>query len=146
MLGFVFIIWGAILAYQLNPFSLLLITTGLVLSTAVHGVQIDPGNKLYRAYTAIFTYKMGKWKKLPDIEYATVFIAHYAQDMAVQSISAENKYIKFKIVLVVTESMRIDAGSYDDKAQAIENGIYLAKALHTRLLDYTSKEPNWMKL
>lgn len=146
MLGVIFIIWGAVLAYQMNPFSLLLIIAGLLLSTAVLGIQIDLKNKLHREYTAFFTFKMGKWKKLPDIEYATVFTEHTSQDMGVQSISAENKTTKFKICLVVTEQLRIDAGSFDDKAQAIEKGIYLANALHIRLLDYTSKEPGWVKL
>ncbi|MCF6342869.1 MAG: hypothetical protein L3J31_08710, partial [Bacteroidales bacterium] len=137
---------GLYLAWQLSLFSVLALAGGAALATAVMGVQIDYKEKAHREYVAIFGYKFGKWNKLPAIEYVTVFVEHYTQEKAVVSISAEDSFTKVKISLIASKTQRFDAGLFDDKRLALENGEKIARALNTKLLDYTSRESKWVKL
>ena len=145
MLGVVLLIWGAYLAWQLNLFSILALVGGAALATAVIGIQIDLKDKLHREYVAIFGYKVGKWKKLPAIEYVTVFVEHYTQEKGMVSITSEDSFTKVKVSLIESKTQRFDAGLFDDKQLALENGEKIARALKTKLLDYTDREPKWME-
>jgi hypothetical protein len=51
-----------------------------------------------------------------------------------------------KISLIASPTQRFDAGLYDDKELALENGEKIALALKTKLLDYTDREPKWVEL
>jgi len=146
MLGVLLLIWGVYLAWQLNPFSVLALAGGAALATAAVGNQIDFDRKTHREYTAIFGYKFGKWNKLPAIEYVTVFVEHYSQEKGMVSITAEDSFTKVKISLIASPTLRFDAGLYDDKQLALENGGKIARALKTKLLDYTDREPEWVEL
>lgn len=146
MLGVVLIVWGAYLAWQLNPFAILVLVGGASLATAVAGVQVDLKERLHREYMAIFGYKFGEWKQLPPIEYVTVFIEHYAQEKAVASIGGEDKFHKIKISLICNKTKRFDAGLFDDKELAINTSKNLARSLNCKLLDYTGREPKWIDL
>lgn len=146
MLGVVLIIWGAYLAWQLNPLSILTLVGGASLATAAAGVQINLKEKLHREYIAIFGYKFGEWKELPPIEYVTVFIEHYAQEKAVASIGGEDKFHKIKISLIVSKTHRFDAGLFENKEIALKNAMNIARSFNTKLLDYTEREPKWVDL
>ena len=146
MLGILLIIWGAYLAWTLSPFSILALVGGAALATAATGFQIDLIEKTHREYVAIFTYKFGKWNKLPPIEYVTVFVEHYSQQKGVVSITSEDTFTKVKISLIASKTQRFDAGLFDDKQLALENGAKIARALNSKLLDYTDREPKWVEM
>ncbi len=146
MLGVLLIIWGAYLAWQLSLFSILALVAGAALATAVTGIQIDLKNKLHREYVAIFGYKFGKWKMIPAIEYVTVFVELYSQQKGMVSITSEDTFAKIKISLIASKTQRFDAGLFDDKMLAMKKGAEIARALNTKLLDYTDREPKWVEL
>ena len=146
MLGVLFIIWGGYLAWQLSLFSIPLLVGGTAMATALMGIQINFKEKEHREYIAIFGYKSGNWKKLPSIEYVTVFIEHYVQEKWVISIRGADSFAKVKISLIASKIQRFDAGLFDDKQLAMKNGEIIARALNTKLLDYTDREPKWVEL
>jgi hypothetical protein len=146
MLGVVLLIWGIYLAWQLNPFSILALAGGAALATAAVGIQIDFNQKAHREYIAIFGRKFGKWVKLPAIEYVTVFVEHYTQEKGMVSITSEDSFTKIKISLIASKTQRFDAGLFNDKQAALENGKTIARALKTKLLNYTDREPEWVAL
>lgn len=146
MLGVVLLAWGAYLVWLLNPFSVLVLAGGAALATASMGVQIDFKEKAHREFIIIFGYKYGKWHQLPAIEYVTVFIEHYTQEKGMVSISSEDSFTKIKISLIASKTERFDAGLYDNKQLALENGEKIARALQTKLLDYTTREPRWVEM
>ncbi len=116
------------------------------MATALFGIQIDLKEKLHREYINIFGRKFGDWKKLPNIEYVTVFIEHYVQEKWVISIRGADKYSKVKISLISDINHRFDAGLFNEKTLALKNGELIARALNTKLLDYTDREPKWVEL
>ena len=146
MLGIVLLVWGGYLAWTLSPFSILVLVGGTALATAVAGFQIDLNEKTRREYVAIFTYKFGKWNKLPPIEYVTVFVEHYTQQKGMVSITSEDSFTKIKISLIAGKTLRFDAGLFDDKQLALESGERIARALNSKLLDYTDREPKWVEM
>ncbi|MCF6169395.1 MAG: hypothetical protein L3J66_00270 [Bacteroidales bacterium] len=146
MLGAVLLAWGVYLVWVLSLFSLPVLVAGAALATAAIGVQINFNQRLHREYVAVFGYKFGKWKKLPAIAYVTVFVEHYSQEKAVLSISSEDDFTKIKISLIAGKTERFEAGLFDDKQLALETGEKIARALKTKLLDYTGREPKWIEL
>lgn len=146
MFGFVLILWGGYLLYTSNLFGLIALVVGLGLFFTVVGIQISFNKKLHREFVGLFGIKFGRWRAMPEIEYVTVFIEHYAQRGSVVSIDNTRQFRKVKISLIVSKTERYDAGYFNDKQKAIEAGKLIARKLNIKLLDYTGKEPKWINL
>ena len=144
MLGFVLILWGGYLLYTSNLLGLIALAIGLGLFFSVVGIQIDFNRKLRREFFGLFGIKFGRWHSLPEIEYVTVFIEHYAQRGSVVSIDSVRQFRKVKVSLIVTKTEKYDAGYFNDKWKAMEAGKLIARNLNIKLLDYTGKEPKWI--
>lgn len=144
ILGVILLIVGIALAYQLNPWSILILLIGTPLSSLATGVQINFRKKIYRTYIRILGFKYGKWVTIPAIDYVTVFVGHYSQDMGVASISKTDNYSDFKINLIVSKTQRFDAGGFAKKSEAFEKAKFISNKFGVRLLDFSSGEPKWI--
>jgi len=146
MLGVLLFIIGMVLAYQLNMWSILVLVGGFALASITTGIQIDFKKNMHRDYIRILGFKFGKWVIIPDIDYVTVFVESYYQNMGAASIHASDKFSDFKINLVVSETQHFDAGGFSDKIKAFENAEEIAGKFGVKLLDFTSKEPRWVDI
>ncbi len=146
MFGFVLIVLGGYFISVTNWFGLIALVVGLVLFFATVGIEIDFEKKLHREFFGLAGYKFGKWTRLPEIEYVTVFIEHYAQRGSMVSIDNVNRYSKVKVSLITSQTERYDAGFFNSEEKAMEAGKLIAKKLKTKLLDYTDREPKWVDL
>ncbi len=146
MLGIVLFIIGIGFIFRLNPWSALLIFVGVTLATMTTGVQIDFEKKMHRDYIRILGFKHGKWVNIPTLDYVTVFVEAYSQNMGVASISATDTFKDFKIGLIVSKTQHFDAGGYVNKVEAFKAAENIAKKLDARLLDYTSRDPEWINV
>ena len=146
MFGFVLIILGAYLIFITNWFGLIALAVGFALFFATVGIQIDFNKNLRREFFGLAGYKVGKWESLPEIDYVTIFHEHYAQRGSVVTIDSTNKFSKVKVSLIVSQTERYDGGFFNSKDEAMETGKMIAKKLNTKLLDYTTREPEWVEL
>ena len=146
MFGFVLIILGGYLLFISNWFGLIALVVGAALYFATVGIQIDFEKKLHREFFGLAGYKIGKWSSLPEIEYVTIFVEHYAQRGSVVTIDKADKFSKVKVSLIASETLRFDAGFFNSKEAAMDTGKIMAKRLNTKLLDYTDREPKWVDL
>lgn len=146
MLGVLLFIIGMVLAYQLNLWSILVLVGGFALATVTTGVQVDFKRKMHRDYIRILGYKYGKWVIIHTLDYVTVFVESYYQNMGAASIHASDNFSDFKINLVVSETQHFDAGGFSDKTKAFENAKKIAGKFGVKLLDFTSKESRWVDI
>jgi len=110
------------------------------------GIQMDLEKRLHREYVGLLNLKFGKWTKIPELEYVTLFVENYVQRGSVASIDSSFKDSKIKLKLIVNKEIIFNAGSFKSKEKALETGKLIAKKLNTKLLDYTEKEPKWIDL
>ena len=146
MLGVILFIIGIIYAFQLNPWSIILLFVGVALATMTTGVQIDFEKRKHRDYFLMLGFKHGKWTDIPTLGYVSIFVEQYSQNMWVASIGATDKFKDFKIGLIVSKTLHFNAGGYNNKVEAFKAAEDIAKKLDTKLLDYTSKEPKWVDI
>lgn len=144
MLGILLIIYGGYMAYTLNAWLVFILLFGVALATLGYGNQIDFTTKSYRSYLFILGFKTGKWKKLPAIKYVNIYPERASQDAWVESIGATYKFKNYKVRLVVNQREHYDIGFFSGKEEAMKVAILMAAELKTRLLDYTSKKPQWV--
>jgi len=144
MLGILLVIYGGYMAYTLNVWSVFILLFGIALATLGFGNQIDFTTKSYRSYLSILGFKTGKWKKLPVIQYVNIYPEHSTQHAWVASIGATYKFKNHKVGLVVNKREHFDVGLFTSKEEAMKVAKMVAVELKTKLLDYTSKEPQWV--
>jgi hypothetical protein len=146
MFGFVLVVIGGYLVFKSNWLGLIAVVVGLPMLFAVVGIQIDLDQKLYREFYGLLNFRFGKWQQLPPIDYITIYVERYGQRGSVASIDNVSKYSKVKVSLIAEKNIRYDAGFFDTKEKALRIAIFLAKTLNTKLLDYTTRDPRWIKL
>ncbi len=142
--GYLLTLLGIYLLYTLNFLGLLAIAGGLFFSFSSTGVEIRFSDNKFREYFGILNFKFGEWRKLPKIEYVTMYVDRSIQQMNVASISTVQANSDVKINLVVTKTELITIGAFKNKIEAMETGKHLAGKLNTRLLDYTSGKQVWL--
>lgn len=146
MLGVILFIIGIVYAFQLNPLSILLLLVGIALATMTTGVQIDFEKRKHREYFSMLGFKRGKWVDIPTLEYVSIYLERYAQNMWVASIGATDNFKDFKVGLIVSKTLLFDAGGYDNKVKAFKAAKNIAKKLGSKLFDYTSSNPEWINI
>lgn len=145
ILGILLMILGPYLLFIHNYWGILAFVTGVLLSFTHVGIQLDFIQNIYREYYGFFQFKAGKWQKLEKVQYITVFIDNWVQEMHVASISANQKREDVMVNLVISKTHRIGIGTFKNRPQAMEMAGLLAEKLNCRFLDYTSGEPIWIK-
>lgn len=142
--GFALLIAGVIMLISMNYFGIGFIVIGPAFFLLKTGIRINFGERSFQEYRGVFGLYFGKWEKLPEIEYVTVYRETESQGMNVQSISGWNIDTRYNTDLIFPEPHRLKVINFPDKTAAMEAGKLLAEKLQTRLLDYTSHEPVWM--
>lgn len=145
-LGYVGIAASIYFLVIFNLWGLPLLLASIFVSFSFAGIQIDFEKNSYSEYLGIFILKFGKWKTLPKIQYVTVFIDHFIQEMHVASISGTQTVKDVKVNLVIAKSTFISIGKFKNKADALKDGHFLAINLKTKLLNYTSANPEWVNI
>lgn len=144
-IGYLISLFGLYLLFRLNFLGLIAIPAGLFISFSFVGIEIDFKDNKFKEYLGIFNFKFGKWHTLPKVEYVTIFVDRTTQEMHVVSISSTQTNSDFKINLIITKAERISVGTFINKDLALETANQLADGLKTKLLDYTSGKPVWLK-
>jgi len=124
----------------------ILIVAGILINLFTSGIQLEFSKNLYREYTSLLGLRFGKWINLPKIDYVTVHQNQIVKRGGVQSIDYQSRDKVLQVSLIVSEFKKYEVGIFFTKEQAIEIGKLCADNLKTRLLDYTGREPKWVKL
>lgn len=103
------------------------------------GSEIDLASKKYRKFFSVLGMNFGKWKKLPEIEYVSVFLTEENISLWVSSASTNVVNEIYKINLFYDSNKKIEAFTSYDKDEAFKIGHHIAEALITDLLDATNK-------
>jgi len=104
--------------------------------SVVKDLHFDLKLKKYKIAYCIGAIQMGKWNKLPDIEYVSVFR---------QPLVEGN--IRFETNLWYQRNKHFNVYESDIKEPAFEMGKQIAKILNVRLLDATiPNKNNWVNL
>lgn len=146
ILGYLLIGFGIYFLIRNDWVGFIMIPVGMVFSFLIINQKFDLENKKYMEYYAFLGLKFGKWKDIPAIEYVTVFIERSVQGKNVVSISSYHVEKNFKIDLIISKTESISAGQEKDRSTALKKGKEIAKALDTRLLDYTEKDSKWLEI
>ena len=142
--GFALVIAGAIMLFNNNIFGVGFLIIGPAFFLLKTGIRVNFEERTFQEYRRVLGLYFGRWEKLRDIEYVTVYKETESQGMNVQSIGGETSYTYYNTDLIFPEPHRLQVKSFPDKTAAMEAGKLLAEKLHTRLLDYTSEEPVWI--
>jgi len=144
-LGYLFIVYG-IFSLTRNDFKgIAFILIGISLSFTTVNISIDFENLLYKEYLNIFGLPYGKWKKLPNYKYITVYNETISQTIGMQSITQLQSNTSICLDLVINKEEKIRLGFFEDKEDAFKTGTFLAEKLNTKLVDYTNKYPHWIE-
>ena len=146
ILGYLLIGFGIYFLIRNDWVGFVMIPLGMAFSFLIINQKFDLKNKKYMEYYGFLGLKFGKWKDIPGIEYVTVFLERSVQGKNVVSISSYHVEKNFKIDLIISKTESISAGREKDRATALKKGKEIAKALDTRLLDYTEKNSKWVEI
>ncbi len=138
MLGFVLLIVGVF--YSLNNIfvSILFAIVGISLASLSDGIQIDYDKKLNRDYLSVLWMKFGKWHKMPEADYITVFIQNFSQGMNMVSITSNNPSSDFRVSIIGKDNSQTDAGLYKKREDAIKYAEILAEKFKVKYIDQTN--------
>ncbi|MFZ4704900.1 MAG: hypothetical protein ACOYMF_02725 [Bacteroidales bacterium] len=142
--GFVLVITGCIMVITANYFGIGFIIIGPTFFLLKTGIRINFKEQSFQEFRGIQGLYFGKWEKLPEIEYVTVYMETESQTLNTHSIISESTDSYYNTDLIFPEPNRLQVISFPDKSDAMKAGKLLSQKLHTRLLDYTSTEPVWM--
>jgi hypothetical protein len=142
--GYVLVITGIIILINRNLFGIGFLVIGPAFFLLKTGIRINFDDRAFQEYRGVLGLYFGRWEKLPEIEYVTVYQETESEEMNVQSISSANIDTHFNTDLIFAEPHRLKVISFPEKTAAMEAGKVLAEKLNARLLDYTSEEPVWM--
>lgn len=108
------------------------------------GSEIDFEANKYRTFTEVFGIRYGKWKKLPEIDYVSVFST--TESVMVRSRSAEARVRSNVIVvnLFYNGNHRIKAYTAKKKEKAFQIAKQIAEILKIDILDATEAESKWL--
>ena len=82
--------------------------------------------------------KFGKWDKLPEVDYITVFIQNISQGMNMVSITSNNPSNDFRVSIIGKDQSQTDAGLYSKKEDAIKYTKLLAEKFGIKYIDNTA--------
>lgn len=142
--GFALVITGIIMVFNTNLFGIGFIVIGPALVFLKTGIRINFEKRSFQEYRSILSIHFGKWVKIPEIEYISVYKETEPHDTGGQIINGEDNNTHYYTDLIFPEPNRLRVINFPNKSPAMEAGKLLAEKLHARLLDYTSDVPVWM--
>ncbi len=108
------------------------------------GLEMNLENSQYRTTTSLFNLTFGTWNPLPEIEYVSVFKTTQTSRVWVSTASTQVTISCVKVNLFYNTNRKIEAYETDNTDQAFAIATQIASALHLKILDATSKDPNWL--
>lgn len=138
MLGFILLIVGIFYALSNIIFFVLFTIVGICLASLSDGIQIDFEKKMNRDYMSVLWMKFGKWHKMPEADYITVFIQSISQGMNMVSITSNNPSTDFRINIIGKDNSQTDAGLYKKKEDALKYAALLAERFGIKFMDQTN--------
>ncbi len=123
---------------------------GLILLAAAlrlglrEGVEMELEGKRYRKVYSIFAVNFGTWKKLPPIEYVSIFKTTRKTRARVITAEAHLGTTVYRINLFYERNKHLDVYESEEKENTLEIARHIATILETPIWDATIKEPNWL--
>lgn len=122
-------------SFSLLEIALFLGSIGIGFSV-VQDVLFDLENKRYKIQYCIGPIKIGKWKKLPIIEYVSVF----------RQPKEDGEFI-YEANLWYNRNQHLNVYENEDREPAFSMGVNVAKILNVRLLDATvANDSKWVEI
>jgi hypothetical protein len=116
------------------------ILLGIALKLALReGIEVDLNGKRYRKIYSIFDLSMGAWKRLPAIEYISVFKTKKKSRTRGISAEASLDFIVYKLNLFYSRNKHIEAYVSDDKVDAMSVAQHIATVLNLEIYDATNE-------
>lgn len=109
------------------------------------GSQIDLENKTYRNIKAIFGFKFGTWKPIPQFEYVSIFKTKESTEITARG--ATIRTIKNDVILLnlfYQGNKHITFYKTEDKEDALKVANHFKLALDVAILDATTTEKKWL--
>lgn len=138
MLGYILLIVGIFYSMTNILYFMLFAFVGISLASLSDGIQIDFEKKLNRDYLSVLWMKFGKWHKMPETEYITVFIQSVSQGMNMASITSNNPSSDFRISIIGKDNSKTDGGLYKKKEDALKYAEMLAEKFAVKYIDQTN--------
>ncbi len=138
MLGFLLLIVGILYSFSNILVGLSFTIIGISLASLSDGIQIDFENRMSRDYMSVLWLKFGKWHKLSEPDYITVFIQNLSQGMNMTSITSNNPSSDYRVSIIGKDDSQTDAGLYKKKDVALKNAEMLAGKFGIKYIDKTN--------
>lgn len=126
-------------------FGIILLGAALKLSLR-EGFELNLEERKYRNVYSIFAINFGFWKKLPEIEYVSVFKTIKNSRARVITAEANLGFEVFKLNLFYNKNQHIEAYVSDDKEDAFTIAKHIAIVLELDILDATTPEKEWINV
>jgi hypothetical protein len=126
-------------------FGVILLGAALKLSLR-EGFELNLEEKKYRNVYSIFAINFGSWKKLPEIEYVSVFKTIKNSRTRVIAAEANLGFEVFKLNLFYNKNKHIEAYVSDEKEDAFTVAKHIATVLELDIYDATTPEKKWINI
>lgn len=136
-------LFAVYLFFQGTLFGLVLLGAALKLALR-EGFELDLQEKRYRNIYSVFAINFGSWKKLPEIEYVSVFKTIKKSRARVIAAEANLGFEVYKLNLFYNKNKHIETYVTDDKEDAFKVAKHIALALTIDILDATETEKVWL--
>ena len=124
-------------------FGIILLGGALKLSLR-EGFELNLEDKKYRNVYSIFAINFGFWKKLPDIEYISVFKTIKNSRSRVITAEATLGFEVFKVNMFYNKNQHSEAYISDEVEDAFSVAKHIATVLELDILDATKPEKEWI--
>ncbi len=138
MIGFAALGVGVLGLIVLTPYALVPLLFG-VMMLKTEGSEIDLESQTYRNVNAFLGFTFGKWQKLQNPEYVSVF--NTTEDITVRALTAEttNTFPIIVLNIFYERNKKITVYKTKQVKDAFEVASHIADALLIDLLDATEK-------
>jgi hypothetical protein len=114
--------------------------------SVIQNIYFDLNNKKYKKEVAIGPIRFGKWIKLPQIEYISIFRQKWSHDDDGDGITDSSGH-NYDVNVWHHTSKHFTIYSHEEPGPAFEMGRYLAAKLQVDLLDATvPNDFKWIEL
>lgn len=122
-----------------------IVLLGAALKLALReGFELNLQERKYRNIYSIFAINFGAWKKLPEIEYVSIFKTIKKSRARVIAAEANLGFEVYKLNLFYSKNRHIEAYITDKKEDAFTTAKHIASVLDIDILDATESEKVWL--
>lgn len=131
------------LFFEGTLFGLILLGAALKLSLK-EGFELNLEEKKYRNVNSIFAINFGFWKKLPEIDYISVFRTIKNSRSRVIAAEATLGFEVFKVNMFYQKNRHIEAYVSDELEDTFSVAKHIAVVLELDILDATKQDKEWI--